>query len=131
MGTRGKMERQLTAIKNLKKALILYSNQMNDRKYEDKSDREQRIDNLNNALFMELEKLKSEIEKGGQADRETKEEILASKMLKISNSLRKGKISILGEVADEFMQALELFDLAREAKEKGKTLALKDKYQGI
>jgi hypothetical protein len=34
-------------------------------------------------------------------------------------------------VADEFMQALELFDLAREAKEKGKTLALKDKYQGI
>ena len=125
------MEKRLKAIEDLRKSLILYSDRMNDRKPDEKSGREQRIDNLNNALFMELEKLKSEIERGGQVGRETKEEILASKMIKISNSLRKGKIPILGEVADEFMQALELFDLAKEAKETGKTLALKDKYRNI
>ncbi len=125
------MEKRLKAIEELKKSLVLYSDRMNDRKYEEKDDREQRIDNLNNALFMELEKLKSESGDGSSVDRETKTEVLASKMIKISNSLRSGQIPILNEVADEFLQALELFDLAREAKEKGKTLALKDKYKRV
>ena len=124
------MEKHLEAIEDLKKSLLLYSDCTNDRKYEEKSEREQRIDNLNNALFMELEQLKTEKEKGRIA-RDTKEEILASKMIKISNSLRGGKIPLLNEVADEFLDALELFDLARHAKEQGKTLALKDKYKSI
>lgn len=125
------MDKRLEAIEELKKSLVLYSDRMNDRKYEEKSDREQRIDNLNNALFMELEKLKAGNGAGGRIDQETKEEILATKMINISNSLRNGKIPILSEVADDFLQALELFDLARQAKETGKTLALKDKYKGV
>lgn len=125
------MKKQLGAIDDLRKSLVLYSDRMNDRKYEEKSEREQRIENLNNALFMELEKLRAEKEKGERGDRESKEEILASKMIQISNSLRKGNIPILGEVADEFLEALELFDLAHQAKEKGKTFALKDKYKNL
>lgn len=125
------MENKIEAVKKLRDALRAFSDETNNTAYRDKSDPEQDVEEIVNALYVHLDKLERHYKGEYTPPKRTTEEKLASKMADISQALRLGNIPIVTEVADEFMQALELFDLAREAKEKGKTAALKDKYGNI
>lgn len=121
----------LEHIKRLKEEILLYSEGMNGKRYEDMDSLEQQIDNLGQALHFKLERFERHIGGESISQQESKEERLTAKMIQISNGIARGKVPVSENVVDEFLQALELFDLSRQAKEQGKTLALKDKYKGI
>jgi len=115
-------------IESLKNAMLVYLNQ---KKGLASAEQTQRIEGLINSLYMELERLQKKMGSPELDENLSKEEELASMMLKVSNVLRKGNVSVCREVADEFLKALELFELAREAKEAGKLAAIKDRYQAL
>ncbi|MFQ5646266.1 MAG: hypothetical protein ACE5GM_04995 [bacterium] len=115
----------MTEIENLKKAIFKYLDKINNESPKNLS--HQRIEGLLNSLYMEMERQNQ----GEKEENLSKEEKLASMMLKVSNVLRGGNVSVCSEVADEFLKALELFELAREVKEAGKLAAIKDQYKSL
>ena len=125
------MEKEVREINKLKEAIVVYSSNMNNTSYESKTPLEREIDVLCSALHLHLEKYERTFKGERECHAETKQDILATKMMKISNALRQGDSAVVEDVADDFLRTLEYFDIAREAKEKGKTIALKDKYSKI
>ena len=126
------MEKKIIEINKLRAALMEFTDKTNGKQYRDKSPLEQDIEELVNGLYMHLDRYKLQCQSGECAPTEqTKKDQLATKLMCASNALRKGTATVDDEVADDFIQAVELFDLSREAKEKGKTAALKDKYKNI
>lgn len=119
------------AIRDLKKAWIVFCAATNERAYRNKNDLEQDTEEIGNALYTTLDKLSLHLDGEYDIPSRSKEEQLGSKMTRLANAIQNGKCSIDSEVADKFLNAIDMFDLAREAKEAGKTAALKDKYKNI
>ena len=123
---------QAKEVYDLQKALVHFSEVVGDTEWSDKSERERRISTLANALLMQLHLL---VEEQGLEGKEScsvsPTEQLADKFLQVSNAIRNSEKKIEPEIVDNFNQAIDLFDIAREAKEAGKTMAIKDKYKNI
>lgn len=124
-------QKEIAAIQKLWDALRVFSDATNGKAYRDKDPVEQDTYEIVNALFMELDKLKRFYQGKYNAEPRTKSEELTSKLTKMASRLQQGDGPVDEKVADDFIQALDLFDIASEAKRQGKTHALKDKYKNI
>lgn len=125
------MEEKIEAIEKFISAIRKFSDMTNNKAYRDKNTVEQDNEELVNALFVNLDKLERFYKGQYSPSEQTKEELLASKMSRITSALRQGKIPIMNEVVDEFISALDLLDLASAAKNAGKTELAKDKLKGL
>ena len=126
-------QENIKEIQRLQRALVRYSEKLNNKHYEDKTPLEREIDNISASLLMHLEKLKNRIEKGQPEPEATPMEQLASKMQRVATALHTGQIPdiVANQVVSEFDKALEFFDLAHAAKNAGKTALAKDKLKGL
>lgn len=124
-------ENLIAAVCAFRKAVQAFSDATDNKAYRDKNHVEQDAEEILNAVYMSLDKLERFYKGEHSPPNRSKADELASKMSTLAQSLREGNARIDDKAADGFMQAIGLFDIAREAKEKGKTAALKDKYEKI
>jgi hypothetical protein len=125
------MEKKIKAVEELWDALRVFEDKNCSVHFRDKADPEQDVEELIQFMYGRLDKLKRFYKGEYNPPVRSHAEALGRKMATVANALQNGSCKVDSGVADEFMQAIELLDVAREAKEKGKTLALKDKYQNI
>ncbi len=124
-------QKEIAAIQKLWDALRVFSDATNGKPYRDKDPVEQDTYEIVNALFMELDKLKRFYQGKYNPSSRTKKDELSAKLTKMASSIQQCNGPVDEAIADDFIQAVELFDVARQAKEAGKTHAIKDKYNNI
>jgi hypothetical protein len=125
-------QQKLEEIRRLQKALIRYSDRLNNKRYEDKTPLEQEIDDITNSLHMHLEKYKRRLKGNQPEEQETSAaDRLASKMLRTSTALRSGSIKIGEDIIDELDQITDLVNLSNTAKTAAKDTAVRRKLKEL
>lgn len=127
----------INQIEDLQHALRRFD-ELNDRRYGEKSLTEQELDDLLKGLYFVLDKLKDEIraevrgEKPQVADPESPLEQLKTKVRGIQALLASPGVekTLDRETAGQFSEILDLFDIAKIAQIGAETAAIKYKHGG-